>query len=76
MQATIVKNVIIFLNTQLAIQWLEQVISWSYSSLKVQYDPMKIFIKNRNAKKRPISQQNNPIHQATFETAELNHFYG
>lgn len=52
------KMVIIFLNIQLAIQWLDQVTSWSYWSLKVQYDLMEIFIKIANAKKRPIGQQN------------------
>ena len=55
-------------------QWLDQVISWSYSSLKVQYDPTKIFVKNTNAKKRIISQQNHPTHQAMSKTADLNHF--
>lgn len=75
MQATIVRKVIIFSNTQLTLQWLGQVICWSYSILKAQYDPMKFFVRNTNTKKRPLSQQNHPIHQSTLKNAEWKNFY-
>lgn len=75
MQAITVKKVIIFLNTQLALRWLDQVICWSYSILKAQYDHMNFFVRNTNTKKRPISQQNHPIPQATLKNAEWKNFY-